>query len=236
MSLNDRVFASLSKILDEWAAARDEILLQARCIISITCEAHAIQLLYWINSSMGYHIYICMQIGEKKYGYLNGCWSRSKPGVQFIYVCKIITHFHHVLVVVFMRSRSWIIYSSICTLKSGPKLMHVGCSAVHSLSCNHAIVDTYEIFIAYAICILSVCTVFTDADMSFNLLSTSYQASPLYHIHYLSIHFKFLLRLCSDGASTEHHIEESKQRTGTILIYVQVHLYIIKNITKTSIC
>ena len=66
MSLNDRVFASLSKILDEWAAACDEILLQARRIIPITCEAHAIQLPYWIKSSVGYHIYICMQIAEER--------------------------------------------------------------------------------------------------------------------------------------------------------------------------
>lgn len=36
MSLNDRVFASLSKILDECAAATDEIPLQAHCVISIT--------------------------------------------------------------------------------------------------------------------------------------------------------------------------------------------------------
>lgn len=36
MSLNDRVFASLSKILDEWAAALDEILLQAHHKISTT--------------------------------------------------------------------------------------------------------------------------------------------------------------------------------------------------------
>lgn len=65
MSLNDRVFASLSKILDEWAAAHDEILLQAHRVISITRETHAIQLFYWINSSIRDHIYIYMQMGKK---------------------------------------------------------------------------------------------------------------------------------------------------------------------------
>lgn len=68
MSLNDRVFAPLSKILDEWAAARDEIRLQAHCIISVTCEARAIQLFHWIKPSIGCHGCICMQMSKKKRG------------------------------------------------------------------------------------------------------------------------------------------------------------------------
>lgn len=58
MSLNDRVFASLSKILDEWAAAPDEILLQAHRIISATRETRAIHLFNWIGSSVRDHILI----------------------------------------------------------------------------------------------------------------------------------------------------------------------------------
>lgn len=55
------------------AAAHDEILPRAHRIISITCEAHAIQLFYWINPSIGYHIYISMQAGKKsRYGHLIG--------------------------------------------------------------------------------------------------------------------------------------------------------------------
>lgn len=58
MSLNDGVFASLSKILDEWVAACDEILIQAHGIISITCAVHEIQLLYWMYPGVSCHIYI----------------------------------------------------------------------------------------------------------------------------------------------------------------------------------
>lgn len=52
--------------MDECAAASDEIPLRAHCVIPITREAHEIQLCYWIKTSIGYHIYICMQMSRKK--------------------------------------------------------------------------------------------------------------------------------------------------------------------------